>query len=722
MNTKDLIDKASLYLRKIKTNIIGFDYLLYDGVDLTNNTTVIVVQGDKTTDRTLFGLQLLYGIGQTLSKDKAYEHCSENKVFLHYISNYLSESFVEDILLDNVISSCIRIMTEMYVSNNNWAQLSNGFSSEFFDKSEILCKKTSHDFYERLPLSEILHKTDELICKEAIYYSNRTNSLHFRSYFSQKNDDITKPLEGYVKTDENNILFARKYDRISQYVYTDQENKRISNKVRQLGKSLSFPFVGVDIQQKKDFSSQNLKLNEYDVTAIDMVPLKVNGQNTSCHEFEDLFSYIDTYRNSSFADKHKVLILIVPETIDIPDHLVDIHIKMKNRLINDYQINYLSIRKSRTQTCAIGWHQYKRRDYGIEVYPSIHNYFSQRRYLQRAMVYTHSDVITDTYQQYLDRNRYYGEKNIIFEKFENDKEQMKDDYFRALYPQYDISIDCIDILERIFLSDKNCNKEYNTLGANPNDVNNLIYGFRGGVTAIIGESNTYKRFVSFGSAFSSSVSQEHTLFLLLNKEDNMIRRRLACPARVRKGNTCEKCKKCYSYMHFMNISMGNITPDELIFFLQSQLEICFRDDKKVKRVIMDDLEIIDYCFPFLKKSQLFLSALAAVCREKNISLYILCDKQSLLVKELRAVADNTICMGRDEKGKLLMYIEKFAGYNNTPSKIYCGKVSSVKDLFLCYDMMDSKEHIDSYYSFNSKEIDDHMVNSMDDFWNNNSKK
>lgn len=719
MNTKDLINEAPLYLRKIKTNIIGFDYLLYDGIDLTNNSTVIVVQGDKTTDRTLFGLQLLYGIGQSLSNDKKYEHCSEKKVFLHYISNYLSEKFVEDILLDNVISSCIRRMTEMYVSNSNWAQLSNGFSSVFFDKSEILCKKTSHDFYERLPLSEILHKTDELICKEAVYYSNRTNSLHFRSYYSPKNDHITKPLEGYVKTDDDNILFARKYDRISQYVFKNENEKTVNDNIRQLGESLEFPFVGVDIKRENNLIWNN---REYDVTAIDMVPLKDKKENTLCQEQTELFSKIDKFRNDSYEDRHKVMILIVPETMNIPDYLVDIHIEMESRLKNDYQVNFLSIRKSRTQTCAIGWHQYKRRDYGIEVYPSIHNYFSQRRYLQRAMVYTHSDVITDTYQQYLDRNRYYGEKNIIFENFESDKEQMKDDYFRALYPQYDISYDCIDILERIFLSDKNSNKEYNTLGVNPNDVNDLIYGFRGGVTAIIGESNTYKRFVTFGSAFSSSVSQEHTLFLLLNKEDNMIRRRLACPARIRKGNTCEKCKKCYSYMHFMNISMGNITPDELIFFLQSQLEVCFRDGKKVKRVIMDDLEIIDYCFPFLRKNRLFLSALAAVCREKNIYLYILCDKQSLLVKELRAVADNTICMGRDEKGKLLMYIEKFAGYNNTPSKIYCGKVSSAKDLFLCYEMMDSKEHIDSYYSFNSKEIDDHLVNSMDDFWNNNSNK
>ena len=87
------------------------------------------------------------------------------------------------------------------------------------------------------------------------------------------------------------------------------------------------------------------------------------------------------------------------------------------------------------------------------------------------------------------------------------------------------------------------------------------------------------------------------------------------------------------------------------------------------------------------------------------------------MKELRAVSDNAICMERDNKGKLLIYIDKFAGYNNTPSKIYCGKIDKVKDLFICYDTMNEKEHLTSSFSFNTKSIEDHSVTSMDGFWN-----
>lgn len=705
MDTKKLIKDCPQYLQKVRTNIVGFDYLLFDGIDMTSERTVIAIQGGKETERTLLGLQMLYGLGQSLVEISPDCKLLEKGPFLQFLSNYQSKSFIEDQLLDIIISSSISRMTELSVSTPNWSLLSNGFSSEFFNTEKVQCQDTCPSFYEKLPLMDIEKRTDELICEEAIYYSNRTNSLHFRAAHTD-NTDIVEPLEGYVKTNKDNILFSRKFDCISQYVYTDLETHEVNKNIKQLGNELEYQYVGVSVNEVNAIKWDDKSI--YSITALDV------DANTDTDALTDFITSFSKF-NEIIKD-HKVLILIIPDSMRIPEEYVDIYIEMKSKLRFDYQINSLSIRKSRTQNCALGWHQYKRRDYGIEVYPSIHNYFAQRRYLQRAMVYTHSDVVTDTYQQYLDRNRFMGKSNIRFQNFANDKQQMKEDYLRELYPKYNTGDNFIDILGKIFLTDEQYNREHRLPLRKPNDVKDLIYGFRGGVTAIVGDANTYKRFFTFGCAFSSSVSKEHTLFLLLNKEDSMIRRRLACPARIKKDEVCEECKKCYSYLHFMSISMGNITPDELIFFLNKQLEVGFKDGKKVTRVIMDDLEIIDYCFPFLRNSQLFLSALAAVCREKNISLYILCDKQGELVKELRAVSDNAICMERDKKGKLLVYIDKFAGYNNTPSKIYCGKIATVKDLFICYDMMNEMEHLTTYFSFNTKSIEDQPTTTMDDFW------
>ena len=711
MNTKELVKNYSQYLQKIKTNIIGFDELLFKGLDLTNKRTVIVIQGGKETDKTLFGLQMLYGIGQSLSDNiTKCEHKKEP--FIQYLSNYQSKGFIEDMLLDTIIASGIRKMTELSVSKKEWSLISNGFSTEFFDINNVCCQDTCKEFYERLPLTDITNHTDELICEEAIYYSNRTNSLHFRAPSILSNESMGT-LDGDIITNKVNILFTRKHDSISQYVYEERENVNsepyiINNNIKQLGTALNYPFIGISIDKVREISL--CRLFGYMVTAIDVT--------ANCIELNTLIqSFKETEET---ATDHKILILIVSDSLNLPEEYIDMYIEMKSELTFNYQINSLSIKKSKTQNSVLGWHQYKRRDYGIEVFPSIHTYFALRRYLPRALVYTHSDVITDTYQQYLDRNWFMGEKNIRFQNFANDKQKMKEDYLNALYPQYNTGDDFTDILGKIFLTDEQYIREHRLPSCKPNDVDDLVYGFRGGVTAVIGNSNSYKRFFTFGCAFSSSVSKEHTMFLLLNQEDNMIRRRLSCPARSKKNKECEDCKKCYSYMHFMNITMGNISPDELIFYINRQLDVKFKEDgKKVSRVIVDALEIIDYSFPLLRNSELFLSALVAVCRERKISLYILCDRHGGLVNELRTVADNTICMERDDKGKLLVYIDKYAGYNNTPSKIYCGKIATVKDLFLCFEEMNNKEQYTQSYTFNTKSIEDHPAYSMEHFWNEN---
>ena len=97
MNTNELVNNFPHYLQKIKTNIIGFDEILFKGLDLTNKRTVIAIQGGMETDKTLFGLQMLYGLGQSLSIN--IKDCElKKKPFIQYLSNYQSRSFIEDLL------------------------------------------------------------------------------------------------------------------------------------------------------------------------------------------------------------------------------------------------------------------------------------------------------------------------------------------------------------------------------------------------------------------------------------------------------------------------------------------------------------------------------------------------------------------------------------------------------------------------------------------------
>lgn len=669
-----MVIKERNEFRKIKTNVLGLDKLFYAGLDLSNQHTVIAISGNEMTEKTLLGMQMIYGISQSFTSIE----CQDKPIIPQFISTNKDENYWADLHLDILIAQCIQNLTKLYVSGSISDTISNNFAKTFFKLDDIECRYYKNNVYEKLPLTAIRDKTDELICQEAIYYSNRTNSLHFRGKAQ--------------KSDEENVLFFRRYDTIHDYLVSKEDPNNAE--IQSVGDLLQYPINDFEVKVVSNLLELHVE-SEKNLYAIDLSIIKED--NTSK---DYLRSFI-----TKFRDKSKVLILIVPEEISIPDSLIDIVINLKTEISSNYMLQFLSIAKNKIQQSTLGWHQYKRRDYGIEVYPSLHTYFQQRRYLQRALVYTHSDVITDTYQQYLDKE---GD-TASYEDYKQKCQDNADEYYKALYPQYCSDYTSVDILERILLSDtyKSQCKCFN------NHASEQIHGYKGGVTAVIGGANTYKRFLTFGGIFSSSLHKEHTLLLLLNKDDFTIRRRLACPARSKKDENCGECRDCYRYIHFMNICMGNITPDEFIYFLERQIDASFKCKKKIQRIIIDDLQILDFCFPLLKDSTLFLSALVAVCREHNIALYILCDKSGSSVSALRAVSDNVVCTDRDENGKLLIYIERFAGYNNTPSKIYCGRIKKVKDLFECYQRGDGNNF---YYSLNNVQIEDQPVSSMDRYW------
>lgn len=581
--------------QKISTNILGLDKLLYDGLDLTENGNIILIRGDIGSEKTLFGMQLLYGVAQSmdyLDLGKAIHH--------HLFSTFEDEKTLNDWLLDMIISSGIQNMTDIAISSPTKARSTNSFAKTFFKVNDKILGK-EHNL--RIPYDKVMNSTDELICNEAIYYNNRTNALHFRYY---TNDGSTN--SPVFKTDESNMLFRRRYHSISRYLEINNNNSQEVESVKNLGRSIGYPIVDVQVKRvEKDILVEELsKIEKEGLVAIN-ITFEGMDEQAALSSIKSLVEVLKCQR---------LAIIVVPSKTKIPesefDMIIDLTSEAKTAEHSEYAIRYLTITKSRKQDAAKGKHQYKKRDYGLEIYPSLYTYFQQRRYLQRAMVYTHSDVITDTYQQYLDKHKFLG-NSITYENYAKDVEEMPKHYTDALYPQYDSDYNSIDVLERIMLSNGSSEHTIYDDNGERNEIDNLIYGYRGGVTAIIGEANTYKRFLTFGSVFSSSLHKEHTLFLLLNKDDSTIRRRLACPARMKKDKDCLSCLNCYKYMHFMNIYMGSITTEKFIYFFERQLEVCFGDGKKIKRVVIDDLEIVDFCFPFLKENELFLAALILIC-------------------------------------------------------------------------------------------------------------
>lgn len=673
------IDKECL--PKLPTGICGLDKVLYGGIDVNvlkalhiggNNIPrtplVIAIKGSEDdNDKSVLAMQMLYGIAQSVEKIKAdYQHINNGWNQPVMYSTYYQTHKLDDMFLDYFISSSLQEILRKKASKDANVNLSsNIFTNLLFDSSNILCQGISTN--ANIPYTAVANTTDAMIGDGIIYYNRRTNSLHVKA-------DLTADDNKY------NQVYLRKFDSINEYsqMYSNKQQDALFYKYTGLH-FLPFAMIGDLTYSQLTTSIANPKeLIAVDLSAYkDLAVTKINGLLNLLHDA-------------------KIVILVVDSTAEIPENRVNMMIELSQKVDHKFVLKYLQITKSDSQDFAPGLHQYKKRDYGIEVYPRKELYLYERRYLQRALVYTHADALTETYQQYMKLQKYYIDTpTTTYEDYEADIASEENKPFYAIYPKNYMEQMSIDLLNRVFIP---INPLRNLLHKSKNETefieNEYMYGNAGFVTAVIGKANTYKRFLTFGGIFGSACAEDHTLIIMMNKEEMVTRRRLACPARPLCGDRDKACRSCYHYIHFMNICMGNITPEEFLYYLERQIEVTYDGDQKkhIRRIVIDDLQILDFCFPRLNDG-LFLAALAELCREHDIILYILCDISGKMLPPLRALADNVIITQKDKKdGHPLIFVEKFAGYTNTPSKMYCGKVKNVNKLFRCVE----KDGINSF--------------------------
>lgn len=642
---------------------------------------LIVIRGDDNTEKTALSLQLLHGIAQTFKK-------VSGEAEIQYYSNYLKKGYIEDLFIDMLIATGIRHLTCCKLQGCDIK--GRNFTETFFDTSNITCNQYNSQKDFIIP-QDCTDNPDEMLCSEVLYYNNRTNALHLRISHQDSNT-----------SNEKNAIFKRHHDTLNEYI----DGNRLAGVTELLGTE----YVKTYINEKESILSQIAeslsqgKDKERLLACVNLVP---DQQQTNSMPY--VLNIVDRLK------EYKLSILVVRDDVKIPDEKADMIINLTTGKYEyyDYLLNFLQIFKSRFQSTALGVHQYKRKDYGIEVYPSLHLYCQQRRYLQRALIYTHSNVISETFQQYLDKS---DENKVMgYADYKKELSNISKSYFNALSPTACKKSLLLNVLDTVLINPiKNVRLNGDEMSEQMKLENDFLYGNNGGTTAIIGEPNTYKRFITFGSAFSSAYKKEHTLFLLLNKDDKIVRRRLQCPARI--GKQCsEMCRSCYEYMHFMNIMLGCITPEEFLYFLFQQIDTTYNGEK-IKRIIIDDLQILEYCFPLLVGDPLFIPALVDECRERKIALYILCDKNSKMTNELRVLSDNVICTDRNAKGNLELYVERYSGYNSKPSKIFAGKVRRTENLFECYEQ-GSMGNRQTYFVINSNEIDDMDIYTMSQYWN-----
>lgn len=103
---------------KVSTGILGLDCLLYGGLDLSAPFTVIFVKGDIDSERAMFGVQLMYGLAQSI-KNILPEKDFEKNYYPRFVSTIQDARYINDALLDTIVSSSITILRNRKLSSDS---------------------------------------------------------------------------------------------------------------------------------------------------------------------------------------------------------------------------------------------------------------------------------------------------------------------------------------------------------------------------------------------------------------------------------------------------------------------------------------------------------------------------------------------------------------------------------------------------------------------------
>lgn len=762
-------------VQKVPTGVFGLDSLFYDGLQLQNfcvpfssidekqrneeKGLIIVLRGERGINKMRLAMQMLHGISKSIYAMPSF---ASHATVPYFFSLNKSDDNLSDMFLDYLITKQIeRIIKEnLSKSHSQWKQ-------DLLSKS-LFCVNgcTEQSGYrgcsfDNLP-KDFRVCMDKYLCNRIIYYNNRTNALHF--------------LREYEGDDNDNLLFHRKSDNLHDYC---KEEKKM---LQALPKDMQDDFFDVYFNKhEKSSLKDNKKVNDtiYPSSAsqkfqkildcLEEMELENRkkyddlkeeaSSNTSNNLSSGLYSpclvidgfallTADELNRMHFPHIEKVLrrlamvsILVFDEKAKNINCNADIIIDMRTHehTNGSYIFHELQISKSVFQPAAFGWHKYKIRNCGIEIYPSIHRLLQRRNYMSQILTHTHVGILDESYGSYmrteLMRHRNYEEPDLSYETFSDQKYDREMELLKEMFKknkdtkQRFIKSDetpskCLQYVQyskfllRLLLlgSEKGKDSSQNCLQTEDDLMHAEGYASRWreykSSTALIGNPNSFKRFLTIASVFRAAKNKEHTLIILFDKEEDEMRRQFICqaadigdeskwpcfknkvPAHNNLCSTCHyKCKlkscchKCYQYIHFLNVRMGCISADELFSVLKEQIEVSYvveNQEKKLTKIVIDDLQKIDYSFPFLKEERLFLTALVTLCKENNVELQILCDKKAKLTQEVCSLVDNVICIHREEKGlnNISLYIERF-GEHISPSEIYKYEITNVPELFSC---------------------------------------
>lgn len=358
--------KTSYSNYKIKTEVNGLDDLLFGGLQLQTigekRPLTIVLRGELGTSRALLAMQLLHGITKSLKKLNKKLQKEEEKANISdpiFYTEKKSKNNISDMLVDTVISKCInKIIEENIQSKDPAIPLDKGKWP-----NDLFCK-TIFDVPPRLNLPLDTSEMDYYLSQEIIVYNSQSNALNIAL--------PTKALS--AKLSDSPLVISRRYDYLGEYCkgqhpQNTKEEYPTELSSDDLPENLSEEFFNVNIWDEVNKGELGLKKHA----------IFLREKRIPCLVLDKDYSEED----KSIREKALVVIYIENNHTELEEYNADMIIEMRSHtdLQTEYLCHQLSIIKSTLQDTAHGWHQYKKRDYGIEVYPSAHVILQRRRHI-----------------------------------------------------------------------------------------------------------------------------------------------------------------------------------------------------------------------------------------------------------------------------------------------------------------------------------------------------
>ena len=326
--------------------------------------------------------------------------------------------------------------------------------------------------------------------------------------------------------------------------------------------------------------------------------------------------------------RSRISILIMSDSEIIRNLDADIIIDMKRNFdtVHNYAYHDLKIVKNVKGLFAFGWHKYKPMNGLLYVYPSIHKLLSQQY------------SVDNTFIQAISTNGQYAQSFADMSDGRVPPFSLGEGPVTPDYPDRRISK----------------NEKRDTPSSMDDILPKLLSPHRvekGRVTSIIGNHNTFKRFLASITILNSIMHGHEVLVLLLNERRKGM---MDLIDKIRKDADInpEDAAEAYQHLFFWEVRMGCISPEEMISFVMEYIQMQ-KAKCPMKRVdvFFIDLATVEQCFPMIGNESLFVPTLSTLCREKNVDLHFVCNKHFSQRNTVCTVSDMLICTQRNnDKG------------------------------------------------------------------------